>query len=544
MNQIVTQLTQLFLHYPLKQRIIIMGVIIGFVSTSISLVMWANRTEYELLFSNLEPAAASSIVSDLRNSKIKYRLEDGGTTIYAPKESINELRLRFLQTEMSSSSIKGWELFDGETRGQTIFMQEMNKRRAQEGELMRTIKQFPEVSQVRVHLNLPESRLFEEKRKGSASVVLHLRPGAVMHKNQLNGIAALVSKSVEGINPNDVVILDQDGGVLFEGTKNDGVTGSVGNQYELQNNLELQLQNKVSELVESTVGRDHAVVKVTTEMNFDQVERTREDVDPDKVIVLSEEKYTESSRGNMDSSDLSIEKGTTNYETSRTTEKYVSNTGGIKRLSVAVLVDGRYINKDNGSGEMVKEYAPRSDKELKQIADLVKGAIGFDENRGDIITVENMQFDRTEEESNREYFSQQNKNDLYEKLIMYGLIAIGLILGFVLLKSLLKTSLTHFAPAAAETQPQLPGHHAPGVAGVGAPGHAAGLPGQKNEALPSPAEEEIVIDEDVYMKKLSPEARARLKAKDKMTEKVIQFAEQSPDSAAKLLRSWIAKANS
>jgi len=526
MNDIFSQLTQFFLQYPMKQRLVIIGVIIGFVSTIVSLVMWANRTEYEVLYNNMEPSTASSIVSDLRNSKIKYRLEDGGTTIYVPKESIPELRLKFSQMDNLSSTSKGWEIFDGNPIGMTTFIQELNKRRALEGELMRTINQFPEVKQCRVHLNLPENRLFEEKNQGSASVVLHLRPGAVMHKNQLNGIAALVSKSVEGIQPNDVVILDKEGGILFEGTKDDGFMGSVGNQYELQTNLESQLQNKVVDLVERSVGRDNAVVQITADMNFDQREITKEEIDPDKSVPVSEEKYTENSQGSMDSSDLSIEKSTTNYEFSKTLEKYIAKTGGIKRLTVAVLVNGFYKKKVDSNGETITEYTPRSDKELNQIANLVKGAVGFDASRGDVIEVQNMQFDTSVEDNDQQFFNEQNKKDMYEKLIMYGLIAVGLLLGFILLKGLLKTSLTHL---------NLPVPQQTAQVGPGPSNQQAG------ESLP-PAEEEV-IGEDAYMKKLSPEARAKLKAKDKMTDQVIKFAEQSPDATTKLLRTWIAKSN-
>lgn len=527
MNQIIAQLSQFFLQYPLKQRLIIIGVLIGFISTVISLVLWANRTEYELLYSNLEPEAASSIVSDLRNSKNKYRIEDGGTTIYAQKENISELRLKYAQSGYLKDASPGYEIFEKNTMGMTTFMQQLNLKRALEGELMRTINQFPEVKQSRVHLNIPENRLFEDKKNGSASIVLHLKPGAVMNKNQLNGISALVANSVESIDPKDVVILDSQGGVLFEGNKGDGVIGLVGNQYELQNSIDAQLQKKVIDLVEGIVGQKNTVVKVSTELNFDQIERTREEVDPDKVVVLSEEKYTETSKNSTDSSDLLIEKATTNYELSKTMEKYISNSGGIKRLTVAVLVNGRRQMKENGNGEKVTEYIPRSEQELRQIGALVKSAVGYSEERGDLVEVQNLPFDTTVEDSDQQFFAEQTRNELYEKLIVYGLLAIGLILGFFLLKGLLKTSISALA---------IP---APALAQVTGAGGAHSL-AQKHTggALPE-AEEEI--SEDVYISKLSPEARAKLKAKDKMTDEVIRFAGNTPDSATKLLRTWLTK---
>jgi len=205
MNQVFTQINQFMLQYPLKQRIILAGVLIAFISAIISLLLWANRTEYELLYANLEPSAASSIVGDLRDNKINYRLNNGGTTVYVARDNVAELRLKYVQSGYLKDAVSGYELFEENTMGMTTFMQQLNLRRALEGELMRTINQFPEVNQCRVHLNMPERRLFEDDEVGSASVVLHLQPGRLMTTSQISGIGALVANSVDGIEVDNVL---------------------------------------------------------------------------------------------------------------------------------------------------------------------------------------------------------------------------------------------------------------------------------------------------------------------------------------------------
>ncbi len=517
------------MQYPLKQRLILAGVLVAFVSAIIALVLWANRTEYELLYANLEPSAASSIVGDLRDSNVKYRLNNGGTTVYVARDNVAELRLKYVQSGYLKDAVSGYELFEENTMGMTTFMQQLNLRRALEGELMRTINQFPEVRQSRVHLNMPEHRLFEENMNGSASVVLHLQPGTSMAPAQVSGIAALVSNSVEGIDVGNVVVMDSKGNILIEKPKDNGVIGAVGNQWELQQSVENELQRKVTALVEGIVGKQNSVVKVAVELNFDQLERTIEEVDPENVVLLSEERYTETSANGLDSSNLNVEKVTSNFELSKRVERFIANTGDIKRLTVAVLVNGRYqtLPGSEGTEEVQKEYVPRSQQELDQISSLVRTAVGFSENRGDIVDVQNMQFVDTVVNDDQEYFNDMMQREKWETIMTYVLIGLGLILSFFLVRGLLKTSVNGLS---------LPGAEKNLVEGGGE--GTAKLEGKSARAVEAP-EEESEIDEDLYIAKLSPEARAKLKAKDKMTEEVIQFAKESPENATKLMRSWL-----
>ncbi len=545
MSQVAAKLWEIFQNYTLKQKMVMVSVALLFISALIVMILWANRTEYDLLFANLNASTAGSIVNDLRDSKIPFKIEDGGKSIYVPKGRVAELRLKYAQAGYLKDNIKGYELFENNKMGMTTFMQHLNMKRALEGELMRTINQFQEVQSSRVHLVIPEDHLFEKKKEGSASVVLNLKPGAELTPNQLKGIAALVANSVEGIEPKDVVVMDSRGDVLLEGKDENDLLSNVGSQYEMQRAIEKELQKKVQAIVGGVVGKDNAVVKVTAELNFDQIERTKEEYDPDNKAVLSQEQYTESSQNTDDSSNYVIKKVTSNFELSKTVEHYVSNSGGIKRLTVAVLVNGKYVPQKGPDGKVKMVYQPRSEEELSQIASLVKSAVGYNEDRGDVIDVQNIKLVNTAPPSKKPTMMERLGVDFWQQLISYLLIAIGLFLGYKILRNLLQTSLKELnvpmAPVhqleAAETEKQ---------AKIAQPETSGALPQAQAETeavnLQFSQEELESLPPDVYMKKLSPEARARLKASDKMMQEVIKFTEERPEDAARLIRTWLTQA--
>jgi len=542
MNQVAGKLWQIFQQYSLKQKMVISTVLLSFISALIVLILWANRTEYDLLFANLSSEAASSIVSDLRESQIPYRIEDGGKSIYVPKESVAELRLKYAQAGYLKDSITGYELFENNKMGMTTFMQRLNMKRALEGELMRTINQFDEVQSSRVHLVIPEDRLFEENKKGSASVVLNLKPGASLNNMQLRGIASLVANSVEGIEPENVVVMDSRGDVLLEGKKEDNLLTNVSGQYQMQQALEKALQEKVKSIVAGVVGPENAVVKVTAELDFDQIERTREEYDPESKVLLSQEEYIESSNDQVDSlNNYTVRKVTSNYELSKTIERYVSNSGNIKRLAVAVLVNGKYEKQTDENGNVQMVYQPRSEEELNQIAALVKSAVGFNEDRGDVVEVQNMQLVNHQPEVEEPKLIDQIGFDFWQQLITYALIALGLLLAFVLLRNLLKTSINNLIIPGPEGTPALTNGQDDEKQQLSAPENA-----QKESLAVTgqvAGEEPLALPEDMFMKKLSPEARAKLMANDKMTSEVYKFVSEKPEDAAKLVRTWLLEEN-
>ena len=583
MENFFNQISSMFNRYTLAQRSVIVTLFIGMLSAIIALVVWANRPEYELLFTDIDPTTASKMVGDLKSQKVKYRLENGGKTILIPTESVSEWRLKFTEQGYVGDMITGYEIFDNSEIGMTTFKQKLNMRRALEGELTRTINQFPGVINSRVHLALPEEKLFEKEKDGKASVVLYVQPGVILDVEQVKGISALVANSVDGINPDGVVVVDSEGILLSDSKGEQAVMGSTGNQWDLKNSVESRLQMKAQDILDGVLGYQNSIAKVSVNLNFEKIERTTEAFDPDKVVILSEERQTESSFG-QDSAKYDKENVLTNYELNKTVEHYVSPTGDISRITVAVLVNGTYINEEDEEGNTQKVYQARSDVELNQIADLVKSSVGFMEERGDVIEVENIRFDRSAFDEDMEYFEKADTRAMWASVINKGLLLVSVLVALFVMRTLFKKTEEESATLSllGETEPALEGlPEGEGElekleAGEGEKEELSEEEKlseeeekeqkekvdkleeyfEKNKIKPTDAlrswfskylkestgeEIEDEIDEDIFIKKLSPEARARLKAKDKMTSAVIDFAKETPNNASKLIHSWITK---
>lgn len=532
MNKLFALVARQFQGYSLTQRVLIVLLFVCLVSAIIAMVFWANRPEYVLLYADLAPSNASQIVSELRDKNVKYKIENNGTTIKVPAEQVEELRLEFVEAGYVGDPIKGYKVFDDSKIGMTTFMQQLNLKRALEGELAKTINKFPEITSSRVHLVLPKNELFEDRAGGKASVVLYLKQGQYLGDSQVRGIAALVANSVEGIDASSVVIVDSKGSLLSTGKDEDAVYTSAGNQWELRHQVEQKLENKVAKIVENVVGRENAVVEVSAELNFEKLEKTTEKIDPENLAVISEERQLDS-RLNLDTLNNINEKHTqeniiTNYETNKSVEHFVRNTGNIKRLSVAVLVNGKYEKGTDDNGKTADIYQPRSRQELDLISQLVKSAVGYDDTRGDLVEVKNLRFDRSYLQSDQEFFQKEQRRQLMTELLNKGLIIIGIAIAFLLLKKLFKHS-----SAALKLIPQPKPQPALQTAGK-----VSYIAAAKKEERPPPEEEEE-IPEDIFIKKLSPEARAKLKAKRKMLNEVSSFVKEKPEDAAQMIKAWI-----
>lgn len=546
MTQLFTLLGKIFAKYTAAQRLVLGVVFIGILSVTISLVLWANRPEFSVLYTDLDATNASRILGDLQGMKIRYEIRDNGKTILVPKENMAELRLRFAESGYVGPSISGYELFDDQSLGMTTFMQQLNMRRALEGELTKTINQFPGVKNSRVHLVLPEERLFESDGNASASVVLDLVVGRYVDDDQVKGIASLVANSVEGLESNNVVIVDTEGNLLTDGQGEESMLGSTGTQWELRQAVERKLEAKVRDLVEGIVGPRNAVVEVAVEMNFEKIERTLEQYDPENVVVVSEERHTESSTNRDTTQNVNTshenEDVITNYELNKTVEHYVANTGTVQRQTIAVLVNGTYTETEDADGNLTRSYTPRSKKELNQIAALVRSAVGHDNERGDLVEVQNVEFDRSSMQDDLDYFAAAEAKELQASLINKGLLVAAILAAFFIIRGLMK-SLSSTIELPVLTLGEGGAEFVPramvGGGGAQAPGLAPGPEGQPAPQVIAP-EPEVEISEDAYIAKLSPEARAKLKAKDRMTEEVVNYSKEAPEDTAKLLRTWMA----
>jgi len=544
MTHLLNILGNIFRRYSPAQRAVLTVVFLLLLSITVSLVMWANRPEYVILFSDLDAKNASKIITDLQGSKVRYEIEDGGTTILVPKEVASEYRLRFVEAGYVGQTVSGYELFDDQKLGMTSFMQQLNMRRALEGELTKTISQFPGVERSRVHLVMPEGKLFEKGESASASIVLSLTPGRYVGESQIKGIAALVANSVEGLNANSVVVIDTDGNLLTDGQNEELTMGASSSQWDMRHSLERKLESKVQHLLEGIVGPQNSMVEISVDMNFEKLDRTQELFDPENVVVLSEERHAESSTNLDTTNNINTthenENVVTNYEMNRTVEHFVANSGVITKQTVAVLVNGSFQDSEGDDGEPTRIYVPRSSQEISQIVALVKSAVGFSGDRGDIVEVQNIKFDKSMVEDDRDHFEALAAKEMQASLINKGLMGLGILVAFVVVRGLLKSVGDDI-----ELPLLIDGGSMPAALQGGRPGQSQmGLQQGGGTAIPGarttiPYEPEPDMDSAAFMAKLSPEARAKLQAKDKMTTEVIDYSKDNPEDTAKLLRTWM-----
>ncbi len=409
------QLMQVFQGLPLA-RMITFAVILSLVAGGfIALVIWTNRPDYQILFSNLDATDASRITEKLKSKKIPFQLEDGGRAIMVPENQVYQLRLEMASQGLPKGRNVGFEVFDKLPFGTTEFVQKLKYQEALQGELARTIMQFDSVEQARVHIvPVGDSLFVEPDKKATASVVLRLQSGRALDRRQLQGIINLVACAVEGLKPENVTVVDMDGGLLSGGKGEDQGAEMSSSQFEYRRKLEKSLENRIRTMLEPVVGANKVVAKVSAEVDFRQVHISEESFDPDSAVVRSEQRQKEVASGDeglpsgspdlkydvyqtqgkttANSKKFEKENSVVNYEISKVNKQVISSVGDIKRLSAAVIIDGPYVQTKGPKGEEIATFQPRSRKEMKEFQNIVKKAIGFSEDRGDQVSVSNIPF--------------------------------------------------------------------------------------------------------------------------------------------------------
>lgn len=406
--------------------------------------LWIQTPDYQLLYANLSPQDAAAIVDHLKNQKTSYELSNQARTIRVPSNVVHEVRLQLAGEGLPEGNEVGLEIFDESDLGMTDFIQKLNFQRALQGELVRTIKSLEAVSQARVHLVIPkESPFIKDPPKGKASVMIKIKPGKVLTQAQIQGIVHLVSASVQGISAEAVVMVDLKGNLLSGGQEATRDLMLTANNFQHKMRVEKQLQDKIVRLLEDALGKGKVKARVSADLNFEIVERTEEIFDPDSQVVRSEQLVTEATLGAAPPGGIAGAQGlvpggeggvgsgspakrdkenqTFNYEINKVVRRISEAVGTIKKLSVAVLIDGT-VAGDPG------EYQPRSKEEMEQYLQIVKSSVGYDESRGDQIQVENIQFDRSHIKEQEEQMAQAEKIDL---AILAGKILLGLIVALL-----------------------------------------------------------------------------------------------------------------
>jgi flagellar M-ring protein FliF len=366
-----------------------------------------------VLFSNLRGNSAASVIQQLKDKKIAYTLQDNGQTVLvAPPSIINELRLELASNGIPSNGSIGFEVFKESSFGRTGFVEKIMGVQALQGELERTIASISAVQSVRVHITKPDRSVFVSKDiLPTASVFLDLKAGGGLEKKQIKGITNLVANAVEGLVPENITIVDEQGNQLSykADAELDGLDIS---RFDYQKKLEQTYEKRIESMLSGILGDGKAIARVTAELDFNKVEKEEEVYDPASKVTRSERLLSDKMPGAEEvggvsgvMSNLQNQQGLlkapdgqnavgrkesiVNYEISRSISRTKAQLGRLSRLSVAVLVDGNYIAP---AGAEESEYKPLSAEMIKQIENLVKQSVGYDSARGDMVTVENIRF--------------------------------------------------------------------------------------------------------------------------------------------------------
>lgn len=505
--------------------------------------------EMALLYSDLSNQDKNQIIAELEKQGVQYQTATGGSQIRVPKEKIGQLRLQMAEKGLPGETSVGYEIFDNTSGlGTTNFVQNINRLRALEGELSQTIRSIENVAQARVHLVLPQRELFSrERQEASASIALLMEGNARLDDQQILSIQHLVASAVPDLESNLVSIVDQEGTLLARGSNENNPFGGNLTGQEIQANYEQRVRQSVEQLIERSVGPGNVRAEVSADMSFDRITKNTESFDPNSQVARSEQSVEESETeldagedgqisveqnlpadqaqqdgGAQSRSERTLEEETTNYELSRTTETRVSQGGDVERLSVAVLVDGRYVTNENGEDV----YQDRSQQELEQLAALARSAVGFSEQRGDQLEVINMQF--ADPTANLEPAEPTTFLGLRSEQLMRGaeLIVLGIVAVLILLlvvRPLLSRLLEQ--PAGQDDQALTDGTQA-----------QAQLAGPGAEAAQVT---EFGMEEDEEGEQLIDLNRVEGRVRASSVRKIGEIVDQHPEEAVSIIRSWI-----
>jgi flagellar M-ring protein FliF len=451
------KLTTLISEWPLSRKLALAGVIVISVTLFGLLIFQGRTADYQLLYANLGEKDAAPVIAWLKTEKIPYQLKNNGRNIWIPADILYETRLNLAANGLPSGGGIGFEVFDKQSFALTDYVQKVNYTRALQGELARTITSLGPVEFARVHLALPEKRLFKEQQKQpSASVIVKLVQGQTLDEKQVQGIVHLIAGSITDMTPENITVVDSNGVALDTGMNEEEDKFVSVDMLAYQQQVEQRLEMRAQDLLDKTMGEDKAMVRVSATLDFSKVEKTEELYDGEEPVIRSEQINQEQSgtpapagipgvdsnlqgldplQGNGSNSNRTSR--TTNYEISKTVSKIINPIGTIQKLSVSILVADKTIP---ATGDSPATTQPRTAEELQGLQSMVAAALGLVPDRGDQINVLSMPFNKTAEQVVT--VQPMPKNMLYEYLpiIKIGLILFGaILLYFLLLRPLLKT---------------------------------------------------------------------------------------------------------
>jgi flagellar M-ring protein FliF len=463
LTQTLRQLAAIWQQLGLNQRIsVVMSTIIVLAGLG-ALAFWSSRVDYSLLYGKLEEGEAAKVIAALDEAKVPYQISRGGGSILVPSDKVYQMRMQMAGKGIPRGEGVGFEIFDKASFGISDFVQRANYARAIQGELARTISQLDQVESARVMIVMPENRLLSDSlRKPTASVFVRIKGNGQLPSSAINSIRFLVANSVEGLQANNVSVVDNQGNVLSENQENDSVAGMSGNQLTARRNFEQYLTKKAEGMLEKVLGPGQAVVRVAVDLNWDSMTRSEEKYDPDSQVATTttiNDETTESdtpvaggSPGLTANSSPTAEGAsnapvasvpvnssrtkkkitTSSFDINKITSTMLQASGGVKRISSAVFIAQRFEGKGAD-----RKAVPRTPKELDDIKSIVKSALGIQENldptRKDELTLQEIAFNDQIAPELTQQFEQQDKRqfwfDLAPKLV-YPALALGILFMF------------------------------------------------------------------------------------------------------------------
>lgn len=408
---------KLLARLTMRQRITILVVAVLVAGGLFSLVRWKKEADFKPLFTGLAGEDAAGIVQKLKESGAEYRLGDGGGSILVPSARLNELRLTMAAAGLPKTGRIGFELFDKVNLGATEFTEHINYRRALEGELERTVMSLDEVDQARVHLTFPKESVFlESQQPAKASVLVRLKPGRRLAPQNVVAINHLVASAVEGLSPDAISVLDMNGNLLGRPKASGGLDGPEPSAatLEYRHQLEADLIAKINATLGPLLGPEKFRAGASVDCDFSGGEQSEEIFDPSRSVMLSSQR-TEDNTAVASASGVPgtasalprpaprpgsrqnrVTRSTENitYQTTRTVKKTRMPPGGVRKISVAVLVD-QDVSWEKEAAGFKRVLLPPSPEKLKVIRDLVAGITGFTQDRGDQLVIETLPFETT-----------------------------------------------------------------------------------------------------------------------------------------------------
>jgi flagellar M-ring protein FliF len=409
----VNQLIEMWNRLSWAQRLtIVVSGVLGMALVCV-IVFLMNRVDYETLYRDLNPEDAQAIAAKLKEQKKDYMVQGTSILVAAPKTEIDKLRLEIAGSGLARSGRVGYEIFDKNQFGMTDFTEQVNLQRALEGELSRTISNLSEISEARVHIVLPKDSIFEEKKEDAkASVVVTMKPGAELSKSSIAGIKGVVAGAVPGLHTHNVSIVDEEGQLLSQSVESgDAARSEI--ETGIREQYEKEMVGKVVSILEPLVGKGKVRANASIDLDFNTTEQMEETYNPNSPVVLSQQKSEEragassitsgvpGTQSNMSmSAPQSVnsvpehvrQSESTNYEVNKLVRHTVQPKGMIRKLSLAVILDHKTVYDKSNNGTITSRSERRLPEEIKAYRDLVLAAVGFNEQRGDIVTIENVPF--------------------------------------------------------------------------------------------------------------------------------------------------------